>query len=190
MTCSIWPTSASTGTGDAESVVNIRTSSPMRRRSIFSKLATTRLRSTISSLAGCPRLKIEKLAGESRRLLAGLTNLFDERTAGTVIRHVPEGEVGITVDDGEQIIEIVRHPAGQAADGFHALRLKALALRFEKGGLSLQAFGSVTKDEDGAERSAGVDFHGSEGIVDRDAIACLRDQARVVDVGHGADGWH
>ena len=32
-------------------------------------------------------------------------------------------QLGRTLDDGEQVVEVVRHPAGELTDGLHLLRL-------------------------------------------------------------------
>ena len=36
---------------------------------------------------------------------------------------------GVAVNDGENVVEIVRHAAGELADGFHFLRLAQLLLQ-------------------------------------------------------------
>ena len=42
---------------------------------------------------------------------------------------VAQQEAGVALDRGEQIVEVVRHAAGEAAEHLHLLRLSQLALQ-------------------------------------------------------------
>ena len=43
--------------------------------------------------------------------------------------HVHQQQFGVATDDGEHVVEVVRHPASKLADGFHLLRLAQLFAR-------------------------------------------------------------
>ena len=52
----------------------------------------------------------------------------------------------IADDDGQQVVEIVRHAAGQLADALHLLRLGELLLRALQRLLGLAPLGDVARD--------------------------------------------
>jgi hypothetical protein len=94
-----------------------------RRRSIFSDSSTTELR--LSGL-GRPYL----LAAECQQLLrefgcaySCFADLLDLRPPWVRFRQLMVDEVAVAVDNREEIVEIVRHAAGESADALHFLGL-------------------------------------------------------------------
>ena len=73
-------------------------------------------------------------------------------------------QLAVPQNDGQQVVEVVRHAAGQLSDGFHLLRL--LILRLEG-----PAFGDVHGDPDAAHRLA---------------VLAEMDTARAAQPPHGA----
>ena len=87
----------------------------------------------------------EKLAHQRRgaqRVLVDLVDLL-ERGIARLVAH--QQEFGIADDDGEQIVEVVRHAARELAHGLHLLRLREF-------GLERLLLGHVDEIEDDAAR--------------------------------------
>ena len=78
----------------------------------------------------------QQLSGELGGALHRLANRVDVAPAPLFRQFAAAQEVGRGADDGQEIVEIVRHPAGQLSDRFHLLRLTQ---RF----LALAALGDV-----------------------------------------------
>ena len=55
-------------------------------------------------------------------------DLGEEAAIGVVRAEGVEQQAGVADDDGQQVVEVVRDPAGQPADGLHLLRLAELLL--------------------------------------------------------------
>ena len=72
----------------------------------------------------------EELAGESSGACAGLQDGLDAGAQLVAGGQIGENHFAVTRNDGEQIVEIVRHPACQLADGFQLLGLVELRLQF------------------------------------------------------------
>ncbi len=70
----------------------------------------------------------EQLAGQPGRALGGLRDLL-RGTRGRVIQLGHRQQRGVAVNDGEDVVEIVRDAAGKLADGLHFLRLAQLFLQ-------------------------------------------------------------
>ena len=83
-----------------------------------------------------PAGKCQQLSGQLGSALHGLGNRVDVAPAALFRQFAAAQEVGRGADDGQEIVEIVRHAAGQLSDRFHLLRL---AQRF----LALAALGDV-----------------------------------------------
>ena len=82
---------------------------------------------------GCEHLlpaEREQLAGEVGGALARALDFSSRRRAsGRRRRAPPAGTRCSSRIDREQVVEVVRHAAGEPADGFHLLRLAQLLLR-------------------------------------------------------------
>ena len=83
-----------------------------------------------------PAGKCQQLSGQLGGALHGLGDRVDVAPAALFRQFAAAQEVGRGADDGQEIVEIVRHAAGQLADRFHLLRLPQ---RF----LALAALGDV-----------------------------------------------
>ena len=81
----------------------------------------------------------QQLAGEGGGALAGALDLLECRPVRMVGRDLAENDVGVALDDGQQVVEVVGDAAGEAADRLHLLRLQELL--FE-----LLALGDVDAD--------------------------------------------
>ncbi len=71
----------------------------------------------------------QQLLGKTCSTLARFLNGFDRLQPRTVAGQLTGHQFTVAIDDRQQVIEVVSDPAGQAADGFHFLRL--LKLSFE-----------------------------------------------------------
>jgi len=65
----------------------------------------------------------QELIGKSPGALTRLHYLLGGMAILVAGLQVVQNELGIPIDNGEKVIEIVRHAAGQHAHGFHFLRL-------------------------------------------------------------------
>ena len=94
----------------------------------------------------------QKLADQgcgTQRVLVDLVDFLEGRIAGLVAH---QQEFAIADDDGEQVVEVMRHAAGQLADCLHLLRLGEL-------GFQRLLFGDVHQIENGlAGHGAGKEF--------------------------------
>src|SRR6185437_672548 len=94
------------------------------------------------------------------------------------------GEIEIADDDAEQIVEIMRHAAGEIADRLHLLRLDKLAL--QGGGL-----GRVLEQaDDGAQVPVFIDRPAAEADLDERPVLAPPPQREVADdlaLGHALD---
>ena len=68
----------------------------------------------------------EQLPRELGSAVAGLLDVLEFFTHRVPVGQVHQGDVGGAIDDGEQVVEVVRDAAGQAPDHFHLLRLREL----------------------------------------------------------------
>ena len=71
----------------------------------------------------------QQLLREQRGAFAGPPHLLDVATRRVGGLEIVEHEVAVAEDGGQQVVEVVRHPAGQAAHRLHFARL--LQLLFE-----------------------------------------------------------
>ena len=67
-----------------------------------------------------------QLANQVRRPFASLLHFFDLGADGTTDGQFVQQHLAMSHDDGQQIVEIMGKSPGQAADGFHLLRLSQL----------------------------------------------------------------
>jgi hypothetical protein len=68
----------------------------------------------------------QQLARECSRALAGFHDLLDRAVVRVRRGKGIQQDMAITVNDGQQVIKVVRNPAGQHADRFHLGRLPYL----------------------------------------------------------------
>ena len=130
MTCSIWPGSACTGARlGSRGGARVDMSSPIRRRSIGPVLATTSFRSSTCGCSTCWRLNASSWRVSAGRASAARWISSRRRCSVGIVRgQLVEQQLGVAVDDREQVVEVVRDAAGQPADRFHLLRLAQLLL--------------------------------------------------------------
>ena len=97
--------------------------SPTRRRSIWASSPITSPSASILGCMVCLRLKASKLAhqgGGAQRILMDLVDFLER---GIARRMAHQKEFAIADDDGEKIVEVMRHAAGQLAHRLHLLGL-------------------------------------------------------------------
>ena len=123
------------------------TSSPIRRPSIACIPATTTFRSRQRRLDDLLAAECQQLAREPRATRARLLNFCDVGVTRIVRAEIGQQQLAEAQDDRQQVVEVVRHAAGQASDGFHLLQL--LVLRLQRA-----AFGDVLVDAHAAHRFA------------------------------------
>ena len=103
--------------------------SSMSRRSILSRSFTTSLRSSTTGCTVCLRLKISscrvKPAARSAagRIVSRL--LLSDIVRAESLHH----QIAVTHDDGQDVVEVMGHAAGELADHFHFLRFDELRLQ-------------------------------------------------------------
>ena len=82
----------------------------------------------------------QQLAGEGGGAVGCLLDGLDLLVHGAALFQLLQQDLGVSVDDHQQVVEVVGDAAGQAADGIHFLRLAKLL--FE-----LTAVGDVFGDQ-------------------------------------------
>ena len=103
--------------------------SPTSRRSIWASSPITSPSASTLGCMVCLRLKASKLAhqrGGAQRVLMNLVD-FLERGIARLMAH--QKEFAIADDDGEQVVEVVRHAARELAHRLHLLRLGEFGLQ-------------------------------------------------------------
>ena len=71
----------------------------------------------------------EQLAGQRSRSLSGPANFLQVLMQRVVVCHLRQCEFSRSVDDGEEIVEVVRDAAGELANRLHLLRLLELTFK-------------------------------------------------------------
>ena len=89
----------------------------------------------------------EQLAGEPRRAVGRLADLGDVFSARVGGAQVIQQQVGIAGDRREDVVEVVRHAAGQAPHSLHLLRLAQLLLQAD-------ALGDVARGAEDSDQLA------------------------------------
>ena len=136
----------------------------------------------------------QQLARQLRGLLAGVGDAL--RAFGDVRRHavVVEDGVGIGQHDGQDVVEVVRHAAGELADRLHLLRLHELLAGAPVAARLLRHAPVEHHGDDGEQQDQRGDQGGDareDRVIDRGAVRPGRGEAvgrghrRVV---HGGDG--
>ena len=76
------------------------------------------------------RFESEQLPGQSRRPVAVVLDLLDIIIIAVARRMAQQHQVAMANDRGQDIVEIMRHPAGQLANRLHLGCLRHLAFQF------------------------------------------------------------
>ena len=110
------------------------------QRDVFAQAAPQHLRHALDDLVQVEQLDLhellaaerEQLPGEVRGALRGDRHLV-ERFLGRVGQAFgsPDDQLRVALDDGEDVVEIMRDAGGELADGLHFLRLAQLRLQVE-----------------------------------------------------------
>jgi hypothetical protein len=87
--------------------------------------------------------------GEFGCARSGLADLIDQRSHCVRFGQLMVDEGAVAVDDREEIVEIVRHAAGESADALHFLGLHKALLRFAQRNLSLARPVSFAREPQG-----------------------------------------
>jgi hypothetical protein len=123
---SSWPGSASTTAAGDLDTMRISTSSPISGRRSLPTSFQALVQIEDAGLDGGRPAEGQKLAGQRGAAFGGLLDVVDVlRRFGGGINAVAK-EFGAGIDDSENVIEVVRDAAGQAADRLHFLRLMKL----------------------------------------------------------------
>ena len=102
----------------------------MIRRSILVRSATTSLRTSGWDCMTCLRLKASNWRVRLAARSEAAVNLLEAFAGlGRVLVRVHQQQLGIAPDDRQHVVEVVRHAAGELADGLHLLRLAQLLLQ-------------------------------------------------------------
>ena len=124
-----WSWLRSTVTGQLPPrLVSIRIRSPIVRSRSSVMLADQRGEVDELGLQRLAAREGEQLRGEDRGVLGGLDDGFGEALAALVGEVVAAEDVGRALDDGQEIVEVVRDAAGQLAERLHLLALAKLVL--------------------------------------------------------------
>ncbi len=134
------------------------------------------------------RLQVELLAagegqhalGQDRAALGALHGIVDQpRNARIVVGHIAAQQVEAAQHHGQQIVEIVRHAAGQLADRLDLLRLHQRLARAVEGDLRRPALGDVARDLGEAQQAARRIADGVDHDVGEEARAVLAQPPRL-----------
>jgi len=85
----------------------------------------------------------KQLACECRIAFGGIADLFESFVRRCVPVSSSEQAVGVTLDDGEDVVEVVSNTSGELADGLEFLGMAELGLKAENVG----DVGAVTVDD-------------------------------------------
>ena len=102
--------------------------SPSVRPSSLTISDTSSLTSTRCGCSGCRRAKASSRRVRSAPRIEAAERLPTSSRSSGAIALLSSQQIEIADDDAEQIVEIMRHAAGQIADGLHLLRLAQLFL--------------------------------------------------------------
>ena len=103
-------------------------SSPISRVSILKFSVTTAFRSRTLGVSICLRLKASNWRVSAVARFGGVGDFLCGATYGRIGADALQQELAVAGDDHQQIIEVVRNAAGEAADSFHFLGLTELLL--------------------------------------------------------------
>ena len=113
----------------------------------------------------------QELPGQRRGPVARPVDLADELDGRVVGRQTHLDDFAIAVDDGEQVVEVVGHAAGQEADDFHFLGLpQPLFERLDGRNVGLNA------DEVGDAAGGVAEGADRQGVPERRAVLLIVDE--------------
>ena len=121
----------------------------------------------------------QQLPGERRRALPGLLDLHEVRPQRVARRQRADGHFAVGEDDGQQVVEVVGHAAGQSPHRFHLLRLPELLLALRQLPLHVLAPADVRD-----QRDALRPLQHRHAEQDRHARAVLAEQLLLAGSGH------
>ena len=107
-------------------VMTRSTSSPIMRVSIFRFSVAMSLRLTIRGSQHLLAAEGEQLAGQRRGAFGGAGDFLGRAAKMRLVPETFEEKFRVSGDHHQEIVEVVRDPAGQAAHGLHLLRLAQL----------------------------------------------------------------
>jgi len=90
----------------------------------------------------------EEILGEACGPVGAFQHVFDVQALGIIRGHAHEGQLAVTDDGHEDVVEVVGHPPGQGADGFHLHRMAHLFFQ-------AAVFGEVQAGADESGEGAG-----------------------------------
>ena len=128
MTWSICPASARTAQRFGLATITRSMSSPIMRVSIFRFSVATSFRLTMRGASICLRLKARswRVSDEARSAALAISCAGPRRCGSAP--EAFEQELRVAGDHHQQVVEVMRNAAGQAAHRFHLLRLAQLLL--------------------------------------------------------------
>ena len=108
----------------------------------------------------------QELPGQRRAALRRELYRFGSARGSWVVGNPLFQRLDMSAHDHEQVVEVVRNPAGQLAECIHLLRFGQLFLHLLEGGLRFAALGDITRDLGKTGRHTlivmdGVDHHAS-----------------------------
>ena len=139
-------------------------SSPIMRVSIFRFSVTTAFRFNNLGRQHLLAAEGQQLAGQRSGAIGGVGDLLGRAAQRGVGADALQQELGVPGDHHQQIVEVVGDAAGEAADGFHLLRLAELL--FEGAALG-DVFGEKFEED-------GVAFVADGAAGEADADGCCR----------------
>ena len=145
------------------------TSSPTMRWIMRVKSSTAARTSSGRSWMICLREKARSLRVSSPPRRAASNTSDSCAATGCPGGELARGELAEAEDDGEQVVEVVRHAAGEQADGLHLLRLAQLLLEALPRGRVLHHGDAVEGRAVGVadEANGGLDDDGVAGLGER-----------------------
>ena len=88
----------------------------------------------------------QELPGQRRAALRREFYCFGSPRGSGVVGNPLFQRLDVSAHDHEQVVEVVRDPAGQLAERIHLLRFGQLFLHLLEGGLRFAALGDITRD--------------------------------------------
>ena len=158
-TCSICPGSALTLARSGASSSTSVTSSPDEALDHVAQAGGDGAEIDDLGLEDLPAADRQQAPRERGRAIAGQADLGDVAAGRIVLGHPGQHQIGHAVDHRQQVVEVVRDAAGEAADDLHLLRLLQLLLE-------LALLGDVGGRADQAIQLAGVVVHVERAVAD------------------------
>ena len=128
-------------------------SSPITRRSIGSTLLSAMFRSMTFGCSTWRRLNASICLREVGGAHRGARDLFGVGAALVLRIERVQHDLGVADDRRQQVVEIVRDAAGQAADRFHLLRVAQLFFEHQPLGHRIVSLGHDRGEQQAAQRA-------------------------------------